>query len=161
MAWLKLASWQTWFGLEADYEATRRRVVQQAEGTDQASTAERAARVYCLRSSTDAALLAKALNLARRGVELGKNDPDLPWYQVALGIAEYRNGQYAAAEGTLAVLEQTAGGQDYLQGTTRLFRAMSLFRLDRLEEARRLLSQAEAQMPPLPKDESKPMVAHP
>ncbi len=159
IAWLKLASWETWLGLEAEYEATRRRVVQQAEGTDVASTAERAARVYCLRSSTDGALLAKALNLARRGVELGKNDPYLPWSQVALGIAEYRNGQYAAAEGTLAVLEQAAGGQDYLQGTTRLFRAMSLFQLDRLEEARKLLRQVEAQMPPLPKDEGKPMIA--
>jgi tetratricopeptide (TPR) repeat protein len=158
LAWLRLASFQTWFGVDADYEATRRRVVQQAEGTDLAWTAERAARVYCLRPSTDTALLAKALSLARRGVELGKNDPFLPWYQLALGIAEYRNGQYAAAEGTLAVPEQMAVGDDYLQGTARLFRAMSLFRLDRLEEARRLVSQAEAQMPPLPKDESKPMV---
>jgi len=158
IAWLKLASWETWLGLEADYEATRQRVVQQAEGTDVASTAERAARVYCLRPSTDPALLAKALGLAQRGVELGKNDGAFPWYQLALGIAEYRNGQFATAERTLAPVEQAAGGQDYLQGSTRLFRAMSLSRLDRLEEARRLVGQVEAQMPPLPEDESKPIV---
>jgi len=155
---LKLASWQSWLGQEADYEATRRRALQQAESTDQASTAERAARVCCLQPSTDAALLDKALNLARRGVELGKSDPMLPWYQLALGIVEYRDGQYAAGEQTLAVVEQAAGGNDYLQGTTRLFRAMSLFRQDRPEEARSLFSQAEAKMPPLPKDESAPIV---
>jgi serine/threonine protein kinase len=158
IAWLRLASCQTWFGLDADYETTRRRVVQQAEGTDQASTAERAARVYCLRPSSDAALLAKALNLARRGVDLGKSDPMLSWYQIALGIAEYRNGQNAAAEGTLAAIEQNVGESEYLQGTARLFRALSLFRLDRTEEARRLLSQAEAHMPPLPKDPTKPII---
>ena len=31
---LTLATWQTWFGQDADYEATRRRLVQQAEGTE-------------------------------------------------------------------------------------------------------------------------------
>ncbi len=40
----------------------------------------------------------------------------------------------------------------------RLFRAMSLFRQDKLEQGRRAFSQAEAQMPPLPKDEGKPFV---
>jgi tetratricopeptide (TPR) repeat protein len=151
-----LATWQTWFGQDADYEATRRRLVQQAEGTDQASTADRAAKAYCLRPSTDAALLAKALNLARRGVELGKSDPWLPWYQLSLGMSEYRNGQYAVAERTLTVAEQTVDQYHEIKGTARLFRAMSLFRQDKPEEARRLFSQAEAQMPPLPEDEHKP-----
>ena len=122
------------------------------------ATAERAAKAYCLRPSTDAALLAKALNLAQRAVELGKSNPDLPWYQLALGLAEYRNGQYAAAERTLTVAEQTAGEEHEIPGIARLFRAMSLFRQDKPEEARKLFSQAEAQMPPLPKDESKPLV---
>jgi cellobiose-specific phosphotransferase system component IIA len=85
---------------------------------------------------------------------------------MCLGLAEYRNGQYAAAEQALTIAEQTVGdnhlisvdGQHQIQGTARLFRAMSLFRQDKLEEARKLFSQAEAQMPPLPKDESKPFV---
>jgi tetratricopeptide (TPR) repeat protein len=155
---LTLATWQTWFGHDADYEATRRRLVQQAEGTGQASTAERAAKAFCLRPSTDAALLAKALKLAQQAVELGKNEPALPWYQLGLGLAEYRNGQYAAAERALTLAEQTAVEAPDLQGTAHLFRAMSLFRQDRPEEARRLFSEAEAQMPPLPKDEGKPLV---
>jgi serine/threonine protein kinase/tetratricopeptide (TPR) repeat protein len=156
---LTLATWQTWFGQDADYEATRRRLVQQAEGTDQAGTAERAAKACCLRPSTDSALLATALNLAQRGVELGKTNSALPWYQLGLGLAEYRNGQYAAAERTLTVAEQTVGADNPdIQGTARFFRIMSLFWQGQSEAARKLFAQAEAQMPPLPSDEGKPLV---
>jgi tetratricopeptide (TPR) repeat protein len=157
---LTLATWQAWFGQDADYEATRHRLVQQAEGTDQAGTAERAAKVFCLRPSTDAAMLAKALNLARQGVELGKSSSLLPWYHLALGLAAYRNSQYTAADEALTVAEQTAAGDGKhdIQGAARLFRAMSLFRQGKPEAARKVFSQAEAQMPPLPKDESKPLV---
>jgi tetratricopeptide (TPR) repeat protein len=165
---LTLAAWQTWFGLDADYEATRCRLVQQAEGTALAKAAECAAKVACLRPSTNAALMSKALNLGHQAVELGKKDQDLPWDQLALGLAEYRNGQYADAERTLILAEQMAGdNHDHdlsvdqhqeIQGTARLFRAMSLFRQNKPEEARKVFSQAEAEMPPLPKDDSKPIV---
>ena len=53
---------------------------------------------------------------------------------------------------------QTAGEEYEIPSIARLYRAMSLFRQDKPEEARKLFSQAEAQMPPLPKDESKPLV---
>src|SRR5208282_3583375 len=117
-----------------------------AEGTARAGMADKAAKVYCLRPSTNAALLSEALNLARRAVELGQNDVWLPWYQLGLGLAEYRNGQYAAAERTLSIADQTGAAQHGIQGTARLFRAMSLFRQDKTEEARKLFHQAEAQM---------------
>jgi tetratricopeptide (TPR) repeat protein len=155
---LKLATWQTWFGQDTGYEATRRRLVQQAEGTDQAATAARAALAYCLRPSTNLALLTNALNLAQRSVELGKTNPELPWYRLGLGLAEYRNGLYAAAERTLTTAEQKAGEQHELEGTCRLFHALSLFRQGRPEVARTLFSQAGAQTPPLPEDEGKPLL---
>jgi tetratricopeptide (TPR) repeat protein len=154
---LMLATWQTWSGQDADYEVTRLRALQEAEGTDRTRTAEGAATAACLRPSTNAALLAKALNLARRSVELGTNDPGLPYCQLALGLAEYRNGHYAAAEQPLAVAENTVVGRDDIKGRSRLFRAMSLFRQNRTEEGRQLFLQAEVQMPPLPRDESKPV----
>jgi len=155
---LRLAIWQAWFDQDADYEATRHRLVQQADGTDQEITAERAAKAACLRPFTDAAVPAKALDLARRAVELGKSDPYLPWSQLALGMAEHRNGQYADAERTLTLAEQTAGEAREIPGIARFYRVMNLFRQNRTEEARKLFSQAESQMPPLPKDESKPLV---
>jgi tetratricopeptide (TPR) repeat protein len=154
---LTLAAWQTWFGLDADYEATCRRLIQQAEGANQAGTAERAAKAACLRPSTDATLLTNALNLAQRAVELGKTNSSLPQYQLSLGVAEYRNGQFAAAEKSITTAEQTVGNHDEIQGIAHFFHAMTLFRQNRVEEARKLFSQAEAQMPPLPKDESKPI----
>jgi len=143
---------------DADYETTRLRLVQQAEGTDQVDKAERAAKAACLRPSTDGALFAKALNLAQRAVELSKGRSALPSSQLTLGLAEYRSGQYAAAERSIAVAEQTVGDHDEIQGTAHMFLAMTLLRQDRVEEARKLFSQAEAQMPALPKDESKPIV---
>jgi len=163
---LKLATWQTWFGQDAAYEATRHRLIQQAKGTNQASTADQAAKAACMRPSNDAALLVQALGIARQGVKLGRSKPGLPWNQLSLGLAEYRNGQYAAAELSLTTAEQTAGddhsiavdNQHPLQGIALMFRAMSLFRQDKPEEARTLFSQAEERMPPLPKDEGKPFV---
>jgi tetratricopeptide (TPR) repeat protein len=161
VALLKLATAQTWFGHDADYEATRSRMVQLAEGTNLAGTAERAAKAYCLRPSTNAALLSNVLDLAQRAVEVGKDSQLLPWYQLALGMAEYRSGQHAAAEKTLTIVEQAAGQSDPthdILGTARLFHAMSVFRQDRLEEGRKLFSQAEAQMPPFPADERNPLI---
>jgi hypothetical protein len=154
---LRLAAWQAWFGQDSAYEATRQRLLQQT-GLDEAISADRAAKACCLRPSTNAAQLAIALNLARHSVELGQNDPYLPWYQMGLGLAEYRSGQYAAAENDLATAEQTAGSMHDILGTARFFRAMSLVQQDKTAEARGLFSDGEAQMPPLPQDESHPLV---
>jgi tetratricopeptide (TPR) repeat protein len=154
---LTLVASQTWFGQEVDYEATRHHLVQLAENTDQADTAERAARAALLRPSSDTALMTNALHLAQRAAELGKSNSSLPSYQLALGLAEYRNGEFDAAERNILVAEQTLGDQDDIQGIAHLFHAMILFRQNRAEEARKLFSQAEAKIPPLPKDESKPI----
>jgi eukaryotic-like serine/threonine-protein kinase len=127
--------------------------VQLAEGTDDAGKAQRAAIASCLRPSTDAAFLTKVLNLAQRGVDLGKGNQDLPWYQLALGMAEYRNGLYAAADQILTIAEQTGDKLGKFPGTVRCYRAMSLFRQGHPEEARKLFGQAGALMPPPPDDE--------
>ena len=103
---LTLAVWQTWFPKTADYEATRRRLVHQALGMDQAGTAEQAAKAYCICSSADAAMLANALALAQSAVELGKDSRLLPWYRLGLGLAQYRNGHYDEALESLAQVEQ-------------------------------------------------------
>jgi tetratricopeptide (TPR) repeat protein len=120
--------------------------------------ADKAAKVYCLRPSTNAALLGEVLNLARRAVELGQNEVWLPWFQLGLGLAEYRNGQYAAAARTLSIADQTGAAQQGIQGTARLFGAMSLFRQGRAEEARKLFREAEAQITPFPQDQHQPPV---
>ncbi len=85
-------------------------------------------------------MLAKVLDLAKKAVKCGENDPlGLPWALQALGYAEYRNGHYAEAEKVLAGAENRAGF-----GFARLFRIMCLFRLDKSDEARTLFHQFEA-----------------
>jgi tetratricopeptide (TPR) repeat protein len=158
VASLHLAILQAWFGQDADYEATRRRFVQEADGTDQAGLAERAAGVFCLQPSTNTVLLAKVLTLARRGVELGQNSSWINYYKLCLGLTEYRNGHYALAEGLLATAEQTGGGHHEFEGTARFFRVKCLFEQNRPEEARKLFTKAETEMPQYPKDERKPRV---
>jgi hypothetical protein len=155
---LTLGIWQRWFGLDSDYETTSRQLIEQAEGTDQAGTAERAAKSACLGGITDTALLAKSLALAQKGVELGKDSEFLPWYQLTLGMAQYRNGQYAAAEESLAIADQTVGNEHPdIQGIARFFRVMSLVREGKSDEGRKLFSQEESRISPLPKDENKPV----
>jgi tetratricopeptide (TPR) repeat protein len=103
-------------------------------------------------------LTSNALRLARRGVELGKDSNLLPWYRLSLGLAEFRNGQYAAAEQTLANAQRAFAEDREMLPITLLFHAMNLTRQNRTEHARKLLTQAAAQMPPLPHNETKPQV---
>ncbi len=164
---LRLAIWQAWFGQEAAYESTRQRLIDQAkkftptegEKRSDAAADERVAKVYCVLPSKDRVRLAAALELAQRSVDLAQEEQAgwLPWDQLALGLAQYRNQQYSAAEKTLLIAERAmAGKRDEVKGTARFFRAMSLFRQNRADEARKLFAQAEAQMPHLPASERRP-----
>ena len=154
---LKIATLQLWFGKDADHAATSRRMLELAAGTDEASTAERAAKAYCLRPSSNPQLLESAVTLARRAVDLGKNHPDLKWDQLALGMAEYRHGNFPAADQALSAAEEAGKDDRQVQGIARLFHAMSFFKQGKMAEARQLFGEAEAQMPPLPADEKQPL----
>jgi hypothetical protein len=158
---LRLAVWQAWFGQDAEYEATRRRLLEQAESIEDGEVEkalDRAAKAYCLRPATNTVELGRALELAQRALRRAKaNDPWRPWYQMALGLAEYRNGQFAAAEQTLSAAERAFPSQRYdARDVARLFRVMSLWRQNRPEEARQLFGEAEAGMPRFPVDEQRP-----
>ena len=155
---LTLATWQVWFGKAVDYETTRQLIIKSVTDTNDALTAEMAAKAFCLCPSTDEVLLANALDLARRGVEFRKGTPWLCWYQLSLGLAEYRNHQFTEAEQILADAELSAGKYQEILGTARFFRAMSLFQQGRDEEARQVFTPAEAQMPPYPPDTGKPLL---
>lgn len=151
-------TWRAWLSSGKDYEDARHRLIKRAEGTDEASMAERSAKACCLLPTKEPCLLTNALGLAQRAVELGteKHDMNLPWYQLALGLAEYRNGRYAEAGTNLAVAERTGGDFSHLTNTACMFHVMCLIRLHERPEALKLLHQAESQMPAYPRDERKP-----
>ena len=119
--------------------------------------ADRAAKLCSLRPSGDKAQLDATLTLARRAVELGKDSPYLTYFQMALGMAEYRSGNDPAADEALG--DATVGGQGHphIPGTSSFYRAMSLFRRGEEAEARRLATEAASTMKPLPADEKNPL----
>jgi hypothetical protein len=154
---LTLAAKQAWLGQQKEYSATCDRVLELAKDAKEPTDAERAAKICSLRSS-DAKTHEAALDLARRAVELGNGNTLMCYFQMALGMAEYRCGHHAAADVAL----RTAAGfgeQDYyVSGTTAFYRAMSLFQQGKEAQARKLASEAVAQMKPLPADEQNPLI---
>jgi Tetratricopeptide repeat len=155
---LKVAALQAWFGQEKELAATRQRVLAFAKDTNDANKAERAAKVCSILPYTDKVQLEAALALARKGVELGKGGEWWEWRLLALGMAEYRSGNDGVAQEALLAAVAAAGESNrYVTGTSAFFRAMSLFRQRKPDEARRVAIAAAAKMKPLPKDENNPL----
>ena len=146
---------QAWFGRDADHAATCRRTLEHAADTDDPSTADRAAKAYCLLPSSDPRLLETALTLARRAVEHGKNQRLLAWYQMTLGMAEYRHANYAAAGETLSAAIGADKDNEMVRRTAGFFQAMSRFRQGEAVTARQLFDNAAAQMKVLPVDDRR------
>ena len=134
-----LAALQAWLGRDRDYEATRRRALAHARGTTDGAVARRAGQAAALRPSTDPAELEAMLILGRKAAEGGKGQQEM----LALGMAEFRNGHLAAAdEALLAAAKAEPDAADF-------YRAMSLFRQGKNDEARKLATEAAAKMKPL------------
>jgi eukaryotic-like serine/threonine-protein kinase len=146
--WIDLAACQAWFGQDQELAATRQRILALAKDTGDMLTAERAAKVCSIVASTDKAEQEAGLALAHKAVELGKRDG---WNLLALGIAEYRGGHdAAAAEALLAAAAETGPNSYVVRGTAAFYRAMSVYRAGKPDEARRIAIEAVAKMKPLP-----------
>lgn len=103
---LKVAALQAWFGQDKGLAETCRRGLAAAKNTTNSQAADRLAKGCCVLPSTDKAQLGAALELAGKAVQLGKNSTRY-WFQLALGMAEYRSGRFAEAD---AVLTAAAKG---------------------------------------------------
>ena len=151
---MKVAALQAWFGQDKELAATRQRVLAFARETNSATTANRAAKVCSILPSTEKAELEAALTLGRTAVKLGQGGE---WNLLALGVAEYRSGNDAAAEKALRAAADAGPTNRYVTGTSQFFRAMSLFRQGKPDVARQLAIAAAATMKPLPADERNPL----
>jgi hypothetical protein len=154
---LRVGALQAWFGQDKEFADTCRRALDFATGTFDPPTAERTAKICCLRPTQDKTRLGSALARAREAVDLGKNHNWLPWFQMALGMAEFRSGHFAEADA--ALFAAATGGKDdpRVVGTSAFYRAMSLFRQGKEQEALQLTTRAASEMKPLPKDENNPL----
>jgi serine/threonine protein kinase/tetratricopeptide (TPR) repeat protein len=144
---------QAWFGQQSDYEASCRRLLKFAEETSVLTTAERAAKACLLLPTTNRTVLDGAHSLARRAVDLGAEHQFFGWFQFALGMAEFRLGNYRAADKAFATSERMA------PINTGFFHAMSLYRQGQAAEARRLFDLAASQMRALPDDDQNPLAS--
>jgi len=153
----KVAALQAWFGEEKELGEACSRALDFAKGTSDPTTADRMSKLCCLRPTQDKTRLEAALALARKAVELGKNHTYHFWFQMALGMAEYRNGHFAEADAGLLAAAEAGPNNAFVTGTSAFYRAMSLFREGKPDEARKLAIAAAAKMKPLPKDENNPL----
>jgi hypothetical protein len=76
---------------------------------------------------------------------------------MALGMAEYRSGHWAESDATLLAASSSLKNIPWAASTSALYRAMSMFRQGKKEEARQLAVKAITRMRPLPKDETNPL----
>jgi tetratricopeptide (TPR) repeat protein/tRNA A-37 threonylcarbamoyl transferase component Bud32 len=155
-AYLPKAAGQAWFGQDKELAATCDQALRFLRDTRDPTTAERVAKICSLRQADDKTHEA-ALVLARRAVELRKGHPVLDWFQMALGMAEYRSRHYAAADAALLAASQLGNKNYHVSVTTAFYRAMSLFRQGKNEEASKVASEAVTRMKPLPADEKNPL----
>jgi hypothetical protein len=153
---LRVAALQAWFRQEKGLAATRQRIQSFAKDTKEAMTAARAAEACSIMPCTDNVALEAALALARAAMKLGKVGEFGEWNQLALGMAEYRSGNDAAADPAPRAAAQAGPNNPHITGTSAFYRAMSLFRQGKKAEARKLAISAAAKMKPLPVDEENP-----
>jgi hypothetical protein len=85
----------------------------------------------------------------------------MPWYQMTLGMAEYRSGNHAKAVEALTRAQAAASVdaegryRELIRGTAGFYHAMSLSRQGKQAEARALFTATEAAMQPFPADEQR------
>ncbi|MFN0130462.1 MAG: protein kinase domain-containing protein [Verrucomicrobiales bacterium] len=151
---LRVSALLAWYDKPVEHVETARSVLESARDTVDPSTADRAAKGYCLAPSSDSQLLESAHILARRAVAFGERAAYLPWYQLALGMAEYRSGYYSATDAALFAAcsgaAQAGSDRSIIEVTAWLYQAMSLLRQGRAPEARVRFAEAEARMKPMP-----------
>jgi serine/threonine protein kinase/tetratricopeptide (TPR) repeat protein len=159
---MRLAASQLWFGSNAGYATTVRRMLDWAKNATNTDDMERVAKLACLRPISDAPTREAALALARKAVELGReNQAGMPWYQMTLGMAEYRSGHDAEAVEALTRAQAAASAlaeerfRELIRDTAGFYHAMSLSRQGKQAEARALFTATEAAMQPFPADEQK------
>lgn len=69
---------------------------------------------------------------------------------MALGMAEYRSGHDAAAAETLLAATEASTNSYFVTGTAAFYRAMSIYRAGKPDEARKVAIEAAAKIKPLP-----------
>ena len=151
---LRVAALQAWFGQEEGLAATRRRILAFAKDNHEAVTAERAAKACVIIPCGDKKQLEEALALGREAVRI---EPGGEWNLMALGMAQYRCGQFAEADATLKQTMDQEKVSPVVASNSAFYRAMSLFQQGQADEASKLALVAATKLKPFPADRENPL----
>jgi eukaryotic-like serine/threonine-protein kinase len=155
--YFRVAIRQAWFGQDKELSSTCQRLLSLAKDTEDPELADKAAKCCSLRQA-DPKRCEAALVLARRAVEHGQGSPWLVYFEMALGMAEYRSGHFAEADAALTAAMTDPDKNNAVASTSAFYRAMGLFRQGKTDLARKLATEAAAKMKPLPVDEQTPLL---
>jgi tetratricopeptide (TPR) repeat protein len=103
--------------------------------TDNPAIAERTAKT-CLLFPDAVDNLEPVVQLAKRALTINPNHPDMKWFYLARGMADYRLGQYEGAQEWLQKALSSDEEDGIRDSTVYLFLAMAHHRLGKTEEAR-------------------------
>ncbi|HZR19643.1 MAG TPA: tetratricopeptide repeat protein [Verrucomicrobiae bacterium] len=160
---IKIALLQAWYGMDAQFEVTRQRMLKSCADSDDVTEASYTAKLACVRPILEPDFQQSALTLGRRAVALLQNDSWVYLHQLGLGMAEYRSGHFPEAE--QAFIAADTGATEHPEGpcpggvkaAARLYRAMTLFRQGRTAEATKIYDEISAEMKLHPDDEENPL----
>ena len=171
---LLLANLQLWAGLDDDYNKTRRWMIAYAvsrRGTmrTRPDILERAILIACLaplenpdQGSELLATLARCDEIRAAGGRPKIFEPPPAWRGLAAGMLYYRAGDYGKAEAalseTLRLLERCATWENTPanRAGVNLYRAMSLLKQGKVDEARQLYAEASKAIAP-PQSAEQPL----
>jgi tetratricopeptide (TPR) repeat protein len=152
---LAAAASQAWSGQVKEYAETCRRALELAKGSEDPTTLERVSKACLLRPGNDAAVLATSLSFARKAVDRGKGHPYAHFFLMSLGMAEFRSGHWAEADSAFVAAMKDVSDTSHIWLTSTFYRAMTLFRQGKSDEARKLANEAQSIMKPLPRDDEE------
>jgi tetratricopeptide (TPR) repeat protein len=137
-AWFGYAELCLFLGREDEYRRARQDLLARFFITDNPYFAERTGRA-CLLMPATGEVLRQAVALARRAAasDPSSDPPNFPWFLLARGLAEYRQGKLDDAIATMRGDASRVGGP-----IARLVLAMALHRDGQSAEARRTLAAA-------------------
>jgi hypothetical protein len=150
----RVANLQAWFGHSREFDDSCGRALESAKSTFVPSKWGELARTCCLCPTSDTTRLEAVLALARK---VGEHRNQDSFYKLTLGMAEYRSGHFAEADAALMAAANDLKNILSIGCTADFYLAMNMFRLGKVNEARKLATEAAAKMKPLPKYEKNPL----
>jgi tetratricopeptide (TPR) repeat protein len=123
------------------YRELRTRSVHRFADTTDPYTAERIAKDFLILSATGAEL-ETAVKMAQTAVNVPTNHPDLTWFRLARGLADYRLGQFASAAEWMRKVLSDAGQQTVRDAEASLVLSMAQHELKQPDEARAALAKS-------------------